>query len=72
MAEGKEFLGSEVPIIAGAMTWISDGAFVAARRPSWSESGEPVPSVPPVAPLAATRTISGPLRLLEGVGGSKK
>ena len=27
---GKEFLGSEVPIIAGAMTWISDAPFVAA------------------------------------------
>jgi enoyl-[acyl-carrier protein] reductase II len=28
--KGKDFLGSEVPIIAGAMTWISDGMFVAA------------------------------------------
>ena len=27
---GREFLGSEVPIIAGAMTWISDAPFVAA------------------------------------------
>jgi len=28
--KGQDFLGSEVPIIAGAMTWISDGPFVAA------------------------------------------
>jgi enoyl-[acyl-carrier protein] reductase II len=27
---GKEFLGSELPVIAGAMTWISDAPFVAA------------------------------------------
>ncbi len=27
---GRRFLGSEYPIIAGAMTWISDSAFVAA------------------------------------------
>lgn len=27
---GQEFLGSEVPVIAGAMTWISDAPFVAA------------------------------------------
>ena len=27
---GREFLGVELPIIAGAMTWISDSAFVAA------------------------------------------
>ncbi len=27
---GKDFLGSEVPVIAGAMTWISDARFVAA------------------------------------------
>ena len=29
-SRGKGFLGSEVPIIAGAMTWISDAPFVAA------------------------------------------
>lgn len=27
---GKEFLGSDIPVIAGAMTWISDAPFVAA------------------------------------------
>ncbi|HEX2694656.1 MAG TPA: nitronate monooxygenase [Acidobacteriota bacterium] len=27
---GRDFLGSEVPVIAGAMTWISDAPFVAA------------------------------------------
>ena len=27
---GKAFLGTEVPVIAGAMTWISDAPFVAA------------------------------------------
>jgi enoyl-[acyl-carrier protein] reductase II len=29
-ARGKEFLGVEIPIIAGAMTWISDSRFVSA------------------------------------------
>ncbi len=29
-AEGKEFLGVDIPIIAGAMTWISDSRFVSA------------------------------------------
>ncbi len=29
-ARGKEFLGVEIPIIAGAMTWISDSHFVSA------------------------------------------
>ncbi|MCJ7681034.1 MAG: nitronate monooxygenase, partial [Candidatus Aminicenantes bacterium] len=27
--EGKIFLGTELPILAGAMTWISDSRFVA-------------------------------------------
>jgi enoyl-[acyl-carrier protein] reductase II len=29
-SRGKAFLGTEIPVIAGAMTWISDSSFVAA------------------------------------------
>ena len=29
-SEGKDFLGVRIPIIAGAMTWISDSQFVSA------------------------------------------